>query len=491
MPNNHLTKIRLFTALFSLLLSWLAIYTDDLINPDGILYMKMAEAFLQGGLTETARLYDWPFFSILVAYLHKITTLPLQLSAHILNAVLFVLLTDTLILINSKTLVNSRQLTIAALFILCFISLNEYRDFVVRDIGYWAFCSLTLYRFILFLKLPTLTNATIWQITAILAILFRVEGVVILLGLSIFLFFNQPIKQAFKNTVKLNYLLITGITASSFIVIGQSGLANAFGKLMSIFIYIDIDTLSASLDEKIQIISTQILNKYSEEYSGLILISGLFVMLVYKLIKSLSIGYLGLYIASRWKNKDSLSFPYQTLLVYFVSLNLLILVVFMLKQYFIVTRYSVMALIGLMLIMLPHICRYLENSWQTKNRIVISIASVILLISLIDGVTQSNSKSFIKETAIWASQNLPAESKILTDDSFVIYYFNSHQPKASITIEDDIQDYQNYNYLIVVEKRKNTELKVQLKNMKIEPVYTLANKRTDKATVYQITNNHQ
>ena len=95
--SNTLFKIRAFTALASLLLSVFAYYSNDIINNDGILYMNMAEAFLQGGLAETVKLFNWPFFSILVASIHQLTSLPLETSANILNALLFVLLLDTLI----------------------------------------------------------------------------------------------------------------------------------------------------------------------------------------------------------------------------------------------------------------------------------------------------------------------------------------------------------------------------------------------------------
>lgn len=78
LTNNNFLKIRAFTALTSLLLSVFAYYSNDIINSDGILYMNMADAYLKGGLAETVKMFNWPFFSILVAYIHQFTSLSLK-----------------------------------------------------------------------------------------------------------------------------------------------------------------------------------------------------------------------------------------------------------------------------------------------------------------------------------------------------------------------------------------------------------------------------
>ncbi|HHA19656.1 MAG TPA: hypothetical protein ENK70_08130, partial [Methylophaga sp.] len=89
-------------ALISLLLSILALYSDDIINSDGIMYIELSQAYLDGGLIASAKVYNWPFFSILVALIHQITQLSLETSTYVLNTILFVLLTDVLVLISNK-----------------------------------------------------------------------------------------------------------------------------------------------------------------------------------------------------------------------------------------------------------------------------------------------------------------------------------------------------------------------------------------------------
>lgn len=504
LTNNNFLKIRAFTALTSLLLSVFAYYSNDIINSDGILYMNMADAYLKGGLAETVKMFNWPFFSILVAYIHQFTSLSFEVSAYLLNALLFVLLLDTLLLLSKKMLLNQQQLIVAAILFICFQSFNEYRDFVIRDFGYWAFCSLTLYRFILFLEKPTITNATFWQLSAAIAVLFRVEGIAILLGLPLYLFFTYSPIKAIKQSLKLNYLLIISAIIVTGLAIEMSGVSAAFSKIMTVTKYIDPDVFLESFKQKTAIIETEVLNQYSAKYSAFILSSGLIFMLLFKLLKAVSFGYLGIYLLDLYQRKNVSITPYRNLILYFAILNFVVLLAFLFHEYFMSRRYSMVMLISLLLLMLPRLTHLISQAWLSRNKILLTVIGLILLVSLVDGITQSRSKAYIKDTAIWASQNLPENSSVLTDDYFIQYYYQSHHPKATLAkvwvgsystknysqrFEAIKQNYHSYDYLILVEKRKNKKLKEFLKTMSLEQVYSQETKRHNKASVYKVLPN--
>jgi len=499
-PDNS-TKIRFFTAIVSLLLSLFAVYSDDLINSDGILYIETAEAFLQGGLAETVKLYNWPFFSICIAFIHQLTQLPLELSAYLINILLFVLLTDSLVLLSKKTLANQQQLFIAALIMLCFITLNDYRSFVIRDIGYWAFCLLGLYRFIKFIELPSFKNATFWQLAIITATLFRIEGAILLVCLPLYALFTTPLTIGLKQWLKLNYVVIFSLVIGSIVSMSLTGFAESFGKLATVVNYIEPDKFLANFTARSSIVEHQVLNKYSADYSGLILSSGLLVMLFYKLIKALTVGYLALYIASHFKYKLSPPSAYRNLFIYFFLINIGILAIFMFNHFFTSKRYAIIAILALLLLLLPRLCQLIQQIWQQKKWPWVTIIALVLTINFVAGITKSNSKRYVKNTAIWASQNLPAESKILTDDEYINYYYRTRQPEHQLTrldigsynnayhryeFEKITSSYQQFDYLILVEKRKNKALPIMKENMQLEPIFSQQNARGDKASVYQV-----
>lgn len=501
--NYNLTKLRFGTALISLLLSVFVIYSDDLINRDGILYIETAEAFLQGGLADALDVYNWPFFSIFIALVHQLTSLPLELSAYIINTLFFVLLTDTLVLLSYKILPNKQQLLIAALIILCFSTLNEYRSYIIRDIGYWYFCCLILFRFIQFIEIPTLRNASIWQLVAVMAILFRVEATVIVLLLPLYLAFSFPIKAAIQSILKLNYIFILSLVIGSFYVIGFTESVITFNKLDDLLAYIDINDLLGKFNEKAEIIEHQILIKYSASYSAFILSFGLIGMLFYKLMKALTIGYLGLYIFSWWKQKQIQLSPYAGLILYFFLLNILILSAFMFKEFFISKRYAIIAILSILILIIPRLTLLFHQSSSKRNNRALTIISFVLLVSFIDGIHKSNSKHYVKNTAIWASKNLPSNSDVLTDDVFINYYYRTHllTEKNNLThlnigaynsarkryaLDKFKSSFYKYDYLILVEKHRNEKLKKLLELMQLERIYSESNARGDMASIYRV-----
>lgn len=485
-PCHNISKIRLHTALLSLVLSVLSFYLDDIINRDGIKYVNMAEIFLSSGFNDAAQIMGWPFFSILIAYIHKITTLPFEYSAYLINSFLFVLVTDSFILLSNRILQNKQHLIYSSLFILCFYSLNEYRDFIIRDVGYWAFCSLSLLHFIHFLESPSWKNALFWQLLTIVSILFRIEGIIILLALPLYLFSYRSLKLAFYQASQLYFLLLTSLLLIGLFSLGLADVSSLIERLASERHYSGLLHLFDVFNHKVNIISSQVLNKHSQEYAALILGSGLLVMLIYKLIKGVTIAYLGLYFISRWQQKNTFQFPYQYLLTYFLFLNILILVAFLFHGYFMSTRYMILTLLTALLLMLPRLCDFIESLWLTRNKRMLTLVGLILFIGLVDSVTSSRSKSYIKATAIWAGQNLPENVSILTDNTFIRYYFNSQKPTSNLYLENNINTYKKYNYLIVVEKRHNKELKEMLQQMDIQSQYSLENKRGDKTTIYKV-----
>jgi hypothetical protein len=336
----------------------------------------------------------------------------------------------------------------------------------------------------IFLEKPTLANATLWQSVAIISVLFRVEGAIVLILLPFYLFIVFSFKHALQHYLKLNYLVILGaIIASISFSFQMSGHYGALSVNLSL---LNIEQYLITLNHHKEVLETQILSPFAADYSGLILISGLLVMLFYKLAKGLSFVYLGLFVASWWHNKLPIKSPCSRLILYFLLINLSVLIAFLLPRYFISTRYCMMAMVSLLLLMLPRICTLIEHLWLTHNKVLLSFIGLLLFIGLADSVTSTRSKAYIKETAIWARENLPDNSRVLSDNKFIEYYFTSRNGHNTIT-KDDIGTYLNYDYLILVEKRKNKDQHEKIASMKIEPIFKLASKRSGQAIVYKIT----
>lgn len=484
MTFNH---IRLFTAATSLLLSIAAFYFDDIINRDGVMYMEMVEAYLSGGLSAMASIYDWPFFTLLVAWLSDGLTLPPQFTASGLNSLFYVVFTDALLLISRLLLPNLRQVAMAAVLILCFFTINDYRDFIIRDVGYWAFSTLALYQLLKFSNKPDTLHAVSWQVSIVIATLFRIEGIVLLTLLPFTVIYRQSLKQAAKKLLSLNSLLLPLLLLLSVVALSQAGWVTAFDKLDDYLGYFNTDTLTQLTERRLAIFEDKVLAPFSVEYSHLIFFSGLLAMLAYKLIEGLSASYIVLLLMAWWQNRQLITMPYRHVILWFICLNVLILIAFLFRSHFVVSRYCVMTVTGLFLMALPYITRLIEHCWQNRRYGLLAFISLIVIAGPVDTFHSTNSKAYIKNTAIWAAHHLQASDRILTDDEFLQYYFKREKTALNITYRrhKGLGDYRRFDYLIKIEKHRNKEFE-PISGTQLELVYQQENRRGNKASVYRV-----
>lgn len=480
------TQIRLFTAFASLLLSVSIYYFDDIINSDGIMYMEMVQAYMQGGLAAMADIFGWPFFTLLVAWLSQLLSSPIEWTASALNSVLFVLFTDALLLISRLLLPNLRQTAIAAVLILAFYTINDYRDFIIRDIGYWAFVSLALYQLICYQSKQRLGYAIGWQLSILVAILFRIEGIVMLALLPLFAFYQQTWQTGLRRLLQLNCVVVPLALCAFIVMLGAEGWGQAFSKFDDFLAYLNTDALQARAEQRLSVMEKQVLSPFSAEYSGLILYSGLLVMLGYKLIEGLSIGYALLLLIAWWQNRQQELPPYRSLLIWFICVNLLILAAFLFRHYFVTGRYCVMAVTGIFLLILPYLTNLIEQCWLSRRRWLLGFIGFIVLAGLIDTFHSTNSKAYIKNTGIWAAHELQASDRLLTDDEFIQYYLQREQTPVTVTYRRHrLGNYRQFDYLLVVEKGRQAAIK-PLKGVSLKLVYHEENRRGNRASVYKI-----
>lgn len=487
-PNFPLSfpQIRLLTAIISLLLSAFAYYYDDIINRDGVMYMEMVQAYLDGGLASMTDIYDWPFFAMLVAWLSKLSTLPIDLSANIINSVLFMTFTDALLLISHRLLPTIRQVSIAAILILCFYSINEYRDFMIRDIGYWAFCSLALYQLMRYQLKPNFHTALQWQACALLAILFRVEGIVLLLLMPFFAVSSRHVKTSLYQLFQLHSLNVMIGILLLIAAVSLTDWVNAFDKISDYLAYLNTEALQLRLEERLNVMEKHILTPFSAEYSALILFSGLIAMLLFKLAEGIS-GYYGLiWLASLKLKSPAPQHAYRKILWGFVAVNILILLAFLFKQYFVVFRYCVMAIVGLFLLMLPRMAEVIDSTWLNRRNWLFGLFAFLIFAGFVDAYHTTNSKTYIKNTAIWANQHLSHDSRIATDDEFIQYYFKRNNNDTITYRPNGLKNIQRFDYIIQVEKKKDDTDSMSIDGITLETVYELKNRRGNRARVYKV-----
>lgn len=482
-PLENLTHLRILIAALSFILSILAISTDDLINADGILYTHSAEAFISGGLTAASSLFDWPALPILAAFLSKLLFLSPFSSLYLLNIVFFVVLTDALTLLVNQGSRNVKTTAIASMIILSFYTLNEYRDFIIRDTAYWAFSVLALFHLVNFLDTARAKSIHLWQLCVVSAALFRIEGLVVLLLMPLTVLFVQTSKNKFVTLayIYLPFLVLGGLIA--IVLLDQSDLPLAFKKVMEISRYIDFEHLSNAHIAALQVISESIVAPIASDQANTFFISGFLGILAFDIFTGLSVSFVILMILSY---RENASFQHTTTLVisFFLIVNLLILLAFVFANKFMSTRYCMMAIISIALLFLPKITTWIQKSIVSRQKWSLLIIVMMLIISLADTFHQSSSKSFYKDAVNWSPEHIADDQKVFTNNEFVSFYLEQKNPELDVTHHKRRIKPCSYDYFFISDKHLHELTKKQIDACQLIEVTHFKN-RKEKITIYK------
>ena len=175
----------MLAALASIVLSAWCLFLDNVINSDGVVYLRTAELLSNGDWQTALSSYKWAFYSFLIAGVQLITGLSFEYSANALNAALTALAVAVFLSLVGELGADRKILIAAVVVVLLFPGLNRYRAFIIRDAGYIAFYLLALLLFIKDLKQPRPALRLGWLASIFVATLFRIEGFIFLVALPL------------------------------------------------------------------------------------------------------------------------------------------------------------------------------------------------------------------------------------------------------------------------------------------------------------------
>lgn len=178
-------KLISFCITASIGLSVWAIYSDPIINNDGVIYIRTAEILSHlssAGLKEAYQDFKWPFYSMLIQGVSVLTALTLKDSAHLINIVAYCVVILLFIGIARTLWGRSSRITVlAALVALAHPAFNDYRSFLIRDPAYLA-AFLGAFYFLLLCRSDSSWRTRLAAIACLLiGTLFRIESFVFLL----------------------------------------------------------------------------------------------------------------------------------------------------------------------------------------------------------------------------------------------------------------------------------------------------------------------
>lgn len=465
--------VRGVAVLVSLALSAWCLYLDPVINHDGILYLRAAEAMLDGGWRAGYAIYPWPFYAWLVALIHQTTGLALEPAAHLLDFLLQALAVWAFITLVKELGGDRRVMFAAAVVILVHGPFNDYRSFVIRDFGYWAFYLVALVWLVRFFRAPGFGAAVAWGASMVLATLFRIEGLVILLLVPLALLFRREHSFA----ARCGQLAMAQVVAlAALIVLAGWSLAGApveqTGRLTEPVQWVAQfwGQLAGGFRQRAAALAQAVLNQYSARYAMAGVFALLGVILLGKTIGTLTPLYT-LLAAHAWRGRPApLPGGMGRLLAWLVVLQSAILVGFLVNNFFLTGRHVVTWALTVMLLV-PFSLVALYDLWLKRGadgraaRWTFPTVCAVLVAMAVAGLTPSGpTKSYLKQAGFWLKSHTAPEAKIHGNNRIVAFYAGKRNEnwargfaweETAAVLKD--KTWAEYDYVVVALDRRHPE----------------------------------
>jgi len=416
---------------FSILLAaWIQYIQQGWINPDSVLYFEQARLFALGDWHDILKVYEWPLYGICIGIVHKLTSLDIQLSAQLLNMLFFAIATTSFLQLIKLAGGNNRTWLMGAL--LLFSSqyiVGDALEMLMRDEGFWAFYLTALVFFIHYIQKENISDAILWQLSIILATLFRIEAILLLFFLPLIYFVSQsnvPIKYKFQqlfNTYSISLFL--GVVISIAVLTQPQLSMSNFGRLDEVFTSNLYQQYTQKLLTQADIMSNQVLGHYLREFA----IPGLLLTFLYVICSKVitATGLIGTGLSLfELKNKSGEITPVVkrvcmiVCIITITSMALIIIKVFVLSS-----RYAV-SLAWMLLIFASFYLSALSLKQSKKIRIIFLIICIILSLGLIKNISPKlDGYNYQQEAVKWIQFYNKYNNPVFYDDTRMIYYAKS------------------------------------------------------------------
>jgi len=423
-----------------MLVSMGSIYIQEgYINRDGLLYLKQAYLISQGFWAEAISLYSWPFFSVLLAFFYKITNIDLQFLGHIVDLSLFGIATFFYLKILDLIYKDKYIIFYGSLILLSFIPImDDYLGMILRDHGLWAGCMMGTYFYLKFSITRSFKYSLAWQFAFILSGLFRPEGLVFLIFLPFWDFFNNKIQRGKIFILNISIPFLLSLTAFFIFILFNNNLINILleSRLMEF-----LTRPILFLNHLIEPLPIESKNKYISDllqsYGLLISYSLLISLIFFKWFEGLGFLHFGLFVFSLYFKRNNILLKH---IYFFLILSFILVGINLFNVYVLSNRYWGFHWWWILILNTSILHIFFE---KTKFSISLKFLMSVLLLILILNSLIDNSTNLEKEIAEYIKDNNIGSIYFHQGTGRIKYYVNKN-PKEIL----EQQDISNFSYTI-------------------------------------------
>ena len=415
-----------FSILLSLVFSACALLGDPLLNADGILYLRTAQAFLTDGVAAAFDLYEWPWYSIAIGLFHDFSGIPLHWAAHVINAVLASLMVVGFASLCREAGGDRLTVAFAAMLILAHPELNEYRSFVVRDFGFWAFSLCSLLALMRYARSGRYKDVLLWSGCILAAFSLRTETLFLALAGPLSLFASKtPWQQRFAAYLKLNTALLALIPLGAACLFAYPDILERFTttSVYQKWAYPLLEMKNELWRASVEL-GEIVLTEHSEDLHLLFLLSGLAAIAATELLSALGLPVAALLTYGWWKLRSSPPPHIRWPVLFYAGASLVYLSAFVLFHRFLQGRHP-MLLALMMMLPAPFFLRQIYSKAMRlhRQRIFFFALAFVLSASLVDGfVSFGHSKRHLVEALAWMEVNVGSDEPVRTNSQKLAFH---------------------------------------------------------------------
>ncbi|MEX0618205.1 MAG: hypothetical protein WDZ76_13905 [Pseudohongiellaceae bacterium] len=422
--------IRYFAVAASLLISVYRLLVSDAPNDDAFTYVRTAEIYLSNGLTAALEHYSWATYSIVIATLHQLLNIELLLAGRLLNAAFYVLLVFGFISIVREFTDERRVLIFAALTVLLYPQLNEYRDLVLRDIGFWSLALLALWQFVKYSSNGRLQQAALFCLALLAAATLRAEAVLylLLLPFSLLLDTRYPFTSRRRRFGKIFGLAVLALAVafSATLIAGYNlfTLLQQFASVYLPFFSAAVNPDPATASAMSQVLFNEHAANYSEEYLTLFVLAGLTAILIANSLPAIGAAFIIVLVYGWYRKLLQLPRMLTLPLLSVVLINSAMVLTFVLITRYMSSRYMVMLGLALALLVPFILHRALDRAERSGNKTVaVRMIALMWLYCGVDAyISFGENKSYLQDAVAWLQLNTPSSAELLTNNHNIAYF---------------------------------------------------------------------
>lgn len=456
----------------SLLLSLVAVAGTIIAGRDAALYLHVAAEAVERGPRVAFGLFQWPWFSLLLAGSHWLLGLPIEMAAYLWCAVFMAGTCAVLVSITERSLPASGYW--ACLVVLSAPAFNTLRYDIIREFGFWFFCTLALWLTVDWLRRGGWLKAASIQLAVGLAALFRLEAVFLIPVLFLCLLPDLTTRQGWIRLLQVNTLCLAGILiVSAFVLLGQSV---AQPRIVYYLQLLNPTSVLARFELMAGGFAKAALQPYATGDARQIVLFGLSLTVLAKFF-TLSgpfavpflyrPGWLG--VRDYWRDLRPLAWAW--------CLYFCVLMLFFVQLGFLNARY--VSFLNLLAVpMLTMVLMRFARRFPRSSKVLVMVALLVMLHNVIPFGAK---KTQYLEASAWLSAHTQTSDGIFYDDSRIAYYAGRGYPSMPVTREQlmTAEVAQKYRYFVFVARPDDAALRHLLEKQGKRTLVKFANRKGD------------